>query len=108
MSSAVLITRLCPRWSLPHICGDVPVPVPHHCGAGLKPRGHIESQNPRAEIPPPYMHGDFFIHGYMVLFSIVFLLCVKNTLGSRYGERRQLISLSSPMVLEIHRIINRS
>ena len=51
MSFAVIITHLCPRGNLPHKCGDVP--------DGLKPRGHIESQNPRAEIPPN-MHGDFF------------------------------------------------
>ena len=52
MSFAVILTRLCPRGNLPHKCGDVP--------DGLKPRGHIESQNPRAE-SPPNTHGDFFI-----------------------------------------------
>lgn len=74
MSFAVIITRLCPLGHLPNICGDVP--------DGLKPRGHIESQNPRAEIPPN-MHGDFFYScGFMVLFSIVFLFCVTKTLES--------------------------
>lgn len=75
MSSAVILTYLCPRWSLPHICGDVPVPVPHHCGAGLKPRGHIESQNPRAEIPPLYARGFFYPRLHGAVFNRLFALC---------------------------------
>lgn len=71
MSFAVIITHLCPRGNLPHKCGDVP--------DGLKPRGHIESQNPRAEIPPN-MHGDFlFLWFYGAILNRLFVLCYKDS-----------------------------
>lgn len=47
MISDVIITRLCPRWNLPHACGD----VPHHCDAGLKPRGHKSHKLPVHSFP---------------------------------------------------------
>lgn len=75
MSSSVLITRLCSRWSLPHICGD----VPHHLDEGLKPRGHIESQNPRAEIPLRRTGIFLFLWFYGAILNRLFVLCYKDS-----------------------------
>lgn len=98
MSFAVILTRLCPRWNLSHICGDVP--------DGLKPRGHIESQNPRAEIPPN-MHGDFFVLVVLWCYSqSSFCFVLQRLLRAYRVNHRELTSLSSHMVLEVHRIIN--
>lgn len=97
MSFAVIITRLCPRGNLPHKCGDVP--------DGLKPRGHIKSQNPRAEIPPN-MHGDFFLVVLWCYSQSSFCFVLQRLLRASMVNHRELTSLSSHMVLEVHRIIN--
>lgn len=67
MSFTVVITRLCPRWNLSHICGDVPCFL-WSCIANKSPLRcrlkaswtHRITRYPVQRVPPN-THGDFFI-----------------------------------------------